>query len=89
MMMKSGLVKDTYFEIPPRAKPFSNLLIYFIKGRVYPLKYKFSKKIDLVCTSAHEGDSILLLVYYVCKYPKGPVRTKISPIFNFEYTNEK
>jgi hypothetical protein len=37
LMVKSGLEKYN-FEIPARAKPFSNLLIYFIKGRVFPLK---------------------------------------------------
>ena len=44
MMVKSGL------EItPPCAKPFSDLLIHFIKGRIFALIYKFSNKNDMVC----------------------------------------
>ena len=35
-------------DIPPCAKPFSDLQIYFIKGRIFALNYIFSNKNDLV-----------------------------------------
>ena len=37
-MVKSGL-ENIFFEIPPCAKPFSDMLIYSIKGRVFVLNY--------------------------------------------------
>ena len=48
-MVKSGLEKNI-FEIPPCAKPFLDRLIYFRKGRIFALNYKFSNKNDHVCT---------------------------------------
>ena len=41
--------KNNFEILPvPCAKHFSDLLIYFINGRIFALRYKFSKK-DLVC----------------------------------------
>ena len=63
--------RKNIFEIPP----LSDLLIYFIKVRLFPLKYKFSN--NIVCAWRE-----------LPTYLKGPVRTEKSSIFNFEYVNE-
>ena len=47
MMVKTGLEKMSL--IPSCTKPILDLPIYFIKGRVFVLHYKFSNKNDLVC----------------------------------------
>ena len=79
MMVKSGLEKT--FEIPPCGKPFLDLLIYLIKGRIFALNYKFSNKNDHVCAWKDFNST--------STYPKEPVRTeKSSSIFNFEHVNE-
>ena len=73
MMVKSGL--KNIFEIPPCAKPFFDLLIYFIKAGFLPQITKF------INMFAHGGISILF-------NSERPVRTEKSSIFNFEYVNE-
>ena len=83
MMMKSGLEK-IFLEIPPCAKPFSDLLIYFIKVRIFALNYKFSNKNDLVCAWRDFNFTSCVL----STYPKGPVGTEKSSIFNFKYVNK-
>jgi hypothetical protein len=76
--------RKNIFEIPPCAKPFSDLLIYLIKGGFLPQITKFSNKNVHVCAWRDFNSTSCVL----SRYPKRPVRTEKSSIFNFEYGNE-
>ena len=63
--------KNVFFEIPPRAKPFSDPLTYFIKWRILDQNDKFShkndkfsNKNDLLCA----WRDFKKILYDVCTY---------------------
>ena len=76
--------RKNIFEIPPCLKPFSDLLIYLMKWSFFALKYKFSNKNGHVCSWRDFNSTSRVL----SNYPKVPVKTEKSNIFNFEHVNE-
>ena len=83
MMVKSGLEK-ILLKFLHAESLFLDLLIYLIKGRIFALNYKFSNKNDHVCAWKDFNSTSCIL----STYPKEPVRTEKSSIFNFEHVNE-
>ena len=81
------LSRKNIYEIPPCAKPFSEIIFYFIERRFLSQNCKFSNKNDLLCAWMDFNNFFCDVCKTVSTYNKWDFKLQISSI-NFEYVNE-